>query len=52
MWTLSRLCAERILRFKKRFAHVEHGAMTQGRKLSEMSIEEMEGLCRKQKKES
>ncbi|HEY5158975.1 MAG TPA: nucleoside triphosphate pyrophosphohydrolase, partial [Anaerolineales bacterium] len=38
------------IRFKKRFAHVEQGAKTQGRKLSEMSIDEMEGLWQEAKK--
>ena len=32
------------LRFKKRFSYVEQGAKKQGRKLSEMSIDEMEAL--------
>jgi tetrapyrrole methylase family protein / MazG family protein len=32
------------IRFKKRFAYVEQGAKKQGRKLSEMSIDEMEAL--------
>jgi len=40
------------IRFKKRFTHVEQGAITQGRKLSEMSIEEMEGLWQEAKKGS
>lgn len=38
------------IRFKKRFAHVEQGAKAQGRKLSEMSIDEMEGLWQEAKK--
>jgi len=38
------------LRFKERFAHVEQGAKTQGRKLPEMSIDEMEGLWQEAKK--
>jgi tetrapyrrole methylase family protein/MazG family protein len=38
------------IRFKKRFAYVEQGAKAQGRKLSEMSIDEMEGLWQEAKK--
>lgn len=37
------------LRFKKRFAHVEQGARQQGRKLSELSIDEMENLWQEAK---
>ena len=36
-------------RFKKRFAYVEQGAKKQGRKLSEMSIDEMEALWQEAK---
>jgi len=32
------------LRFKRRFAYVEQGAREQGKKVSELSLEEMEGL--------
>ncbi|MEW6094700.1 MAG: nucleoside triphosphate pyrophosphohydrolase [Chloroflexota bacterium] len=38
------------LRFKKRFAYVEKGALKQGRKLSEMTIDEMEALWQEAKK--
>lgn len=37
------------IRFKKRFAHVEQGAKSRGRKLSEMSIEDMETLWQEAK---
>ncbi len=37
------------MRFKKRFAHVEQGARKQGRKLSELSLEEMELLWQEAK---
>ena len=40
---------EMNLRFKKRFAYVEKGAKRQGRKLSEMSIDEMEALWQEAK---
>jgi tetrapyrrole methylase family protein/MazG family protein len=39
------------MRFKKRFAHVEQGAKKQGRKLSDMSIEEMEELWQEAKRQ-
>ena len=39
------------MRFKKRFAYVEQGAKKQGRKLSEMSIDEMEALWQEAKKQ-
>jgi tetrapyrrole methylase family protein / MazG family protein len=39
------------MRFKKRFAYVEQGAKEQGRKLSEMSIDEMEALWQEAKKQ-
>jgi tetrapyrrole methylase family protein/MazG family protein len=38
------------IRFKQRFAYVEMGAKKQGRKLSEMSINEMEGLWQEAKR--
>ncbi|MDP2993920.1 MAG: nucleoside triphosphate pyrophosphohydrolase [Anaerolineales bacterium] len=38
------------MRFKKRFAYVEQGAKKQGRKLSEMSIDEMEALWQEAKR--
>ena len=38
------------IRFKKRFAYVEQGARHQGRKVSEMTIEEMEALWQEAKK--
>ncbi len=38
------------LRFKKRFAHVEQGARLQGRKLSDLSIGEMELLWQEAKR--
>ena len=46
--------AESVLRgtnakFKKRFAYVEQGAKTQGRNLSELSLEEMESLWQEAK---
>jgi tetrapyrrole methylase family protein/MazG family protein len=41
---------ETNLRFKKRFAYVERGALEQGRKLSEMTIDEMEALWQEAKK--
>jgi tetrapyrrole methylase family protein/MazG family protein len=37
------------MRFKKRFAYVEQGAKRQGKKLSEMSIDEMEALWQEAK---
>ena len=39
------------VRFKKRFAFVEKGAKNQGKKLSEMSIDEMESLWQKAKEQ-
>jgi len=39
------------IRFKKRFAYVEQGAKKQDRKLSEMSIDEMEALWQEAKKQ-
>jgi tetrapyrrole methylase family protein / MazG family protein len=39
------------MRFKKRFSYVEKGAKKQGRKLSEMSIDEMEALWQEAKKQ-
>ncbi len=39
------------LRFKKRFSYVEQGAKKQGRKLSEMSIDEMEALWQEAKRQ-
>jgi len=39
------------IRFKKRFAFVEQGARKQGRKLSEMSIDEMEALWQEAKRQ-
>jgi tetrapyrrole methylase family protein/MazG family protein len=38
------------LRFKGRFAHVEQSARLQGRKLSEMTIDEMEALWQRSKR--
>jgi len=38
------------LKFKKRFAHVEHGAKNQARNLSEISLGEMESLWQEAKK--
>jgi tetrapyrrole methylase family protein/MazG family protein len=38
------------MRFKQRFAYVEQGAKKQGRKLSEMSIDEMEALWEEAKR--
>jgi tetrapyrrole methylase family protein/MazG family protein len=38
-------------RFKKRFSYVEQGAKKQGRKLSEMSIDEMEALWQEAKRQ-
>ena len=37
------------LRFKRRFAHVELGARDQGKKVSELSLDEMEGLWQEAK---
>lgn len=37
------------LRFRERFAHVEQGAREQGRKLSEMTIDELEALWQEAK---
>ncbi len=42
---------ETNMRFKKRFAHVEQGAKKRGRKLQEMTIEEMETLWQEAKKQ-
>jgi tetrapyrrole methylase family protein/MazG family protein len=39
------------IRFKKRFAYVEQGAKKQGRKLSEMAIDEMEALWQEAKRQ-
>jgi tetrapyrrole methylase family protein/MazG family protein len=39
------------MRFKKRFAYVEQGAKEQSRKLSEMSIDEMEALWQEAKRQ-
>jgi tetrapyrrole methylase family protein/MazG family protein len=39
------------MRFKKRFTYVEQGAKKQGRKLSEMSIDEMEALWQEAKRQ-
>jgi tetrapyrrole methylase family protein/MazG family protein len=39
------------IRFKKRFSYVEQGARKQSRKLSEMTIEEMEALWQEAKKQ-
>ena len=39
------------IRFKKRFAYVEQGAKEQGRKISEMSIDEMEALWQAAKRQ-
>ncbi len=39
------------MRFKKRFAYVEQGAKKQGRKLSDMSIDEMEALWQEAKRQ-
>ena len=41
---------ETNIRFKKRFSHVEMGAKKQGRKLSELSLDEMEDLWQEAKK--
>jgi tetrapyrrole methylase family protein/MazG family protein len=38
------------MKFKKRFAYVEQGAKKQGRSLSELSLEEMDGLWNEAKK--
>jgi uncharacterized protein YabN with tetrapyrrole methylase and pyrophosphatase domain len=48
--------AESVLRatnakFKKRFAYVEEGAKKQGRSLSDMTLEEMDGLWIEAKKQ-
>lgn len=37
------------LRFKQRFAHIEHTASRQGRKLTDMSLDEMEALWQEAK---
>ncbi|MBI4732575.1 MAG: nucleoside triphosphate pyrophosphohydrolase [Chloroflexi bacterium] len=42
---------ETNMRFKKRFAYVEKGAQALGRKLSEMTIDEMETLWQEAKKQ-
>ena len=39
------------MRFKKRFAYIENHAQAQGRKLTEMTIEEMEALWQEAKRE-
>jgi tetrapyrrole methylase family protein/MazG family protein len=39
------------VKFKNRFAHVERGAKTQGRNLSDMSLEEMDGLWNEGKRQ-
>jgi tetrapyrrole methylase family protein/MazG family protein len=39
------------MRFKKRFAYVEQGAKKQGRKLQEMTLDEMEALWQEAKQE-
>ena len=39
------------IKFKKRFAHVEQGAKKQGRNLSDLSLEEMDGLWNEAKKQ-
>ncbi len=41
---------ETNIRFRKRFAHVEQGARRQGRKLNQMSIDEMEALWQEAKR--
>lgn len=38
------------LRFKQRFAHIENAASSQGRKLTELSLDEMEALWQEAKK--
>jgi uncharacterized protein YabN with tetrapyrrole methylase and pyrophosphatase domain len=38
------------MKFKKRFAYVEQGAKMQGRNLSALSLDEMESLWQKAKK--
>jgi tetrapyrrole methylase family protein / MazG family protein len=38
------------IRFKKRFAHIEAGAKQQGRKISDLSLDEMEALWQQAKK--
>jgi tetrapyrrole methylase family protein/MazG family protein len=38
------------LRFKQRFAHIEHSARDQGRKLTDLSLEEMETLWQEAKR--
>ena len=38
------------MKFKKRFAYVEHGAKKQDRNLSDMTLEEMDGLWDEGKK--
>lgn len=38
------------VKFKKRFAHIEQGASKQGRRLSELSLEQMENLWQEAKK--
>ncbi len=42
---------EMNMRFKQRFAHVEQGAQKQGRKLQEMSLDEMEALWQDAKRQ-
>ena len=39
------------LRFKRRFAHVEQGAREQGKKVSELSLDEMESLWQEAKRQ-
>jgi tetrapyrrole methylase family protein/MazG family protein len=38
------------MKFKQRFAYIEHGAKKQGRELSALSLDEMEGLWQEAKK--
>ena len=38
------------IKFKKRFAYVEHGAKKQGRNLSDMTLEEMDALWNEAKR--
>ncbi|MFH1906519.1 MAG: MazG nucleotide pyrophosphohydrolase domain-containing protein, partial [Chloroflexota bacterium] len=40
------------LRFKKRFAYVEQGARDQGKKVSDMSLDEMEALWQEAKRDN
>ena len=39
------------LRFKRRFAHMEQGAREQGKKVSELSLDEMESLWQEAKRQ-